>query len=237
MKWQIEHFDEVDSTNDTVRGRAEGAVVVARRQTAGRGQRGNRWCSAEGENLTVSVALEPVFLGVAQQFLLSEAVALAVVDVLTEYGIEAAVKWPNDIYVGDRKVAGILIENDIRGSVLGRSVVGIGLNINQLDFPVELPNPVSMRVATGVEYNLDDVLTTLLGALGVRYESLADGCFSDREYADRLYRGGIRARYALPDGTQFDGTIRDVLDTGELIIEMPGGEMRHFLFKEVEFVM
>lgn len=236
MKWDIEYFDEVASTNDVAQGRAEGAVVVARRQTAGRGQRGNRWDSAAGENLTFSVVFEPRFLAAAQQFLLSEAVSLAMVDALARFGIEVAVKWPNDIYVGDRKVAGILIENDVRGSMLGRSVAGIGLNVNQTEFPPELPNPISMRAATGVEYGLVKALDEVLNALGERYEALRAGVNPEEDYARRLYRAGEKRWYGLPDGTRFEGIVRGALPTGELAIELPTGAVRHFLFKEVEFI-
>jgi BirA family biotin operon repressor/biotin-[acetyl-CoA-carboxylase] ligase len=190
MRWSIEFFEEVASTNDTVRGGSEGTVAVAARQTAGRGQRGNTWCGSEGESLTFSAVLEPVFLEAAKQALLSESVALAVSDALLRYGIEARVKWPNDIYIGARKVAGILIENDVRGNVLTRSVVGIGLNVNQREFPAELPNPISMRQATGSEHDMMKVLDAVLEALAVRYEALRAGISPEEDYKRRRYVPG-----------------------------------------------
>jgi BirA family biotin operon repressor/biotin-[acetyl-CoA-carboxylase] ligase len=219
------------------RGRDEWSVVVAHRQTAGRGQRGSSWVSEAGENLTFSVALEPVFMAPVRQFLLSETVALAVSDALAGFGIEAKVKWPNDIYVGDGKVAGILIENDVRGAALSRSIVGVGLNVNQTKFPPELPNPVSMRGITGIEYDMREVLDAVLNALSVRYEALKAGVSPDNDYARSLYRMGEEAWYALPDGTRFEGVVRGVLPTGELAVELSDGCIRYFLFKEVEFLL
>lgn len=173
----------------------------------------------------------------AKQFLLSEVVALAVSDALLQYGIGSKVKWPNDIYIGERKAAGILIENDIRGNVLGQSVVGIGLNVNQSAFPEDLPNPVSMRQITGMEYNLNEVLTTVLGVLGHRYEALKAGDTPEKDYTRRLYGIDERRLFALPDGTRFEGIIRGVRSSGELMIELSDGTLHEFLFKEVELCL
>lgn len=116
-------------------------------QSRGRGQRGNSWSSSAGANLTFSVVLCPGFLETAQQFYLSKAVSLAVCDTVESFGVRPQVKWPNDIYIDGRKVAGILIENDLAGNFLSRSVVGIGINVNQTEFDPALPNPTSLAVA------------------------------------------------------------------------------------------
>ena len=139
----IHHIAETTSTNDDARdGRyRHGDVVWAERQTAGRGQRGHTWTSPEGENLTFSVVLEPTFLPVGEQFLLSEAVALALCDTFEAFGIAARIKWTNDIYVGNHKLSGMLFEHSFSGPTLSRSVVGIGINVNQTAFDPALPNP------------------------------------------------------------------------------------------------
>lgn len=186
MRWRIERLEEVGSTNDEARGGAEGLVIVARRQTRGRGQGDHTWSSEEGMNLTFSVVFEPRFIDAADAFRVSQMVALAIGDALREYGIEARLKWPNDVYVGGLKIAGILIENDVRGSVLARTVAGIGLNVNQTEFPADLPNPVSMRALTEREYSLDEVLEAVLAKLGERYEALRGGVDPTAEYEESV---------------------------------------------------
>ena len=147
----IYRIEETTSTNDDARDAKyrHGDIVWAERQTAGRGQRGHTWTSAEGENLTFSVVVCPLFLPVGEQFLLSEAVALALTDTFAQAGIETRIKWTNDIYAGDRKLVGILIEHSYSGPTLDRTVVGIGINVNQTQFDPALPNPVSMAAAAG----------------------------------------------------------------------------------------
>ena len=119
----LAYLDETTSTNDVARDPRydAGAVVIAERQSRGRGQRGNSWSSSAGANLTFSVVLCPGFLEAAQQFYLSKAVSLAVCDTVESFGVRPQVKWPNDIYIDGRKVAGILIENDLAGNFLSRS--------------------------------------------------------------------------------------------------------------------
>lgn len=236
--WKLICFEEITSTNDEARGAvyAHGDVIVAGRQTAGRGQRGNAWHSEPGKNLTFSVVLEPSFLAAANQFLLSEAVSLAVADTLDYYGIMAEVKWPNDIYVGGRKIAGILIENDITGNAVSRSVAGIGLNVNQMEFDPTLPYPTSMNLETGRDFDRREVLSRFLSAFMARYETLrTDAETIANDYHKRLYRRGIAAQYILPDGSAFVGTLRCVMPGGELIVQDSKGQAHCYLFKEIEF--
>ena len=208
----IYRFDILPSTNDeaTATQYVEGDIILAQRQTAGRGQRGHTWESALGENLTFSLLLEPQFLPPSEQFLISECVALGVCDALLHYGIEAQIKWTNDIYIGDRKLAGILIEHKLQGSALARTVAGIGLNVNQKAFSDDLPNPISMAQATGREFDREEVLQTVATSLMARYEQLRDGCAVElqADYHQRLYRLGQEHCYALPDGSRFRGIIR-----------------------------
>ncbi len=235
----IDCFDELGSTNDTARDPRYGAgdVVLAERQTAGRGQRGNSWSSGAGLNLTFSVVLCPDFLPVARQFYVSKIVALAVSDALARWGIEARIKWPNDIYICDRKVAGILIENDLCGRYMARSVVGVGLNVNQTEFDASLPNPVSMALFSGRSFDRAEVFETFYRCLSERYGMLAeeDDARIDADYLGKLYRLG--EEHLFTDGRtgeRFSGTIRDVLPAGDLVVES-GGERRRYLFKEIEY--
>lgn len=237
----IYRFDTLPSTNDeaTAPQYVEGDIILAQCQTAGRGQRGHTWESREGENLTFSLLLEPQFLPPSEQFLISECVALGVCDALLHYGIEAQIKWTNDIYIGDRKLAGILIEHKLQGSALARTVAGIGLNVNQKAFSDDLPNPISMAQASGREFDREQVLQTVVTSLMARYEQLRDGGAKElqADYHQRLYRLGQEHCYALPDGSRFRGIIRGVEPTGALRIENERGELLSFLFKEVEFVI
>lgn len=235
-------FKSLGSTNAECKNPCydHGDVVVAREQTAGRGQRGNRWSSRAGENLTFSVVLKPTFLAARDQFRLSEAVALALYDTLRGLGIESRIKWTNDIYVADEKVCGILIEHDLgQEGNLARTIVGIGLNVNQREFDAWVPNPTSVALLTGREHRIEEVFERLYDALMARYGALE--CAPEQlheEYNRLLYRLGEQHTYRLPSGEEFVGTVRSVEPDGELIVEHAvEGFRRGYLFKEVEFVI
>ena len=176
-KHDIIWLESIDSTNEECRRRISDidnlSVVAALSQTSGKGQRGNVWLSESGQNLTFSIVLKFPAKGLKaemepmlayDQFVLSEITSLAIVDLLADFGIEAKIKWPNDIYVGDRKICGILIENSLRGEWIQHSIIGIGLNVNQRNFDVTLPNPTSMVLCSGIleEYDLDYILEKLM---------------------------------------------------------------------------
>ena len=147
-KHDIIWLESVDSTNDEAKRHISDidnlSVLSALEQTAGRGQRGNSWTSAPGENLMFSIVLKSPALMAEEHFALNEIAALSVSEFLSTYGIKAQIKWPNDIYVDEKKICGILIENSFRGKSISSSIIGIGLNINQRNFNVNLPNPTSM---------------------------------------------------------------------------------------------
>ncbi len=172
------HFKELTSTIDEAQNPryTHGDVVVAGRQTAGRGQRGKRWSSAAGENLTFSVVLDTSFLRSAGQFAVLQTVALALVDTFAGYGLDARIKWPNDIYIGDRKIVGVLIDHSLgRDGMLARSGAGIGINVNQRTFDEWLPNPTSMALETGHDHDLREVLQRFHTRLMERFEELKGG--------------------------------------------------------------
>lgn len=238
----IHRFDILGSTNDEARNPAyrEGDVIIAEQQTAGRGQRGHTWESAVGENLTFSLILEPRFLPVNEQFLLSEVLALGLVATLAEYGIEARIKWTNDIYVGDKKIVGMLVENSLGGGCLARTIAGIGLNVNQKEFDPSLPNPTSMSLIAGTVFDREQVLERLHRNIMSLYESLRRGEkeMLQSRYRSTMYRLGEKHPYTLADGTIFEGTIRGVRPSGELQIEHSSdGSLHEYLFKQVEFMI
>lgn len=237
----IHRIELTTSTNDDARDPRlrHGDVVWAEEQTAGRGQRGHAWSSRKGENLTFSVVLEPAFLPANEQFLLSEAVALALTDTFAAQSIETRIKWTNDIYAGDRKLVGILIEHNLCGAALSRSVAGIGINVNQSAFDPQLPNPVSMAQLRGRYFDRATLLNAYLEFLEKRYAQLETGDKEglQRDYQARLYRLGEAHPYLLPDGTRFVATLEGVRPSGALLLRHEGGLLREYLFKEVEFVI
>ena len=235
----IVFFEEVTSTNDLA---AEGDyhhgdVVWALRQSAGRGQRGHNWSSQAEESLTMSIVWEPKALSVKEQFLLAEIAALAIVDTLREYGVEAQIKWTNDIYVGNKKICGVLIENRLSGAGVARSVVGIGLNISQREFPEWIPNPTSIALEGGGEHTPKEVLELLHAKLMARYDSMAagDGVAIEREYNDLLYRRGEEHTYTLPDGTPLQATLLRVERDGRLMLRTTDGKEHGYHFGEIFF--
>ena len=239
---RCDYLDCVGSTNDLAHDPCyhAGSVIVAERQTASRGQRGNSWSSTEGLNLTFSLVLCPDFLPAEKQFYLSKVVALAVADTATHWGKRAQIKWPNDIYIDDYKTAGILIENDLSGNKLSRSIVGIGLNVNQTCFDNTLPNPTSLACAAGHPIDRTACFEYFYRQMCLWYGLLQQGRHEliDTEYLHRLYRLGTR--HPFVDGrtkVPFYGTIRTVLPTGELEVKADNGTTTRYLFKEIEYVV
>lgn len=223
----------------------EGMTVAAVAQTAGRGQRGNSWESDPGCNVTISVLLEPVAIHPARQFAVSEVVALATASTVDRWlpaGMSATVKWPNDIYVGDRKIAGILIENSLSGPCIRWSVCGIGLNVNQPAWHSDAPNPVALRELCGTECDRDAVESALRHAL-ISLSSLYLGKGGDLDslhalYLSRLWRGkGVHPWVDTASGKQFDASVATVAPTGHITLRLSDGEQRTYAFKEVAAVI
>ncbi len=241
LQTNIIHIEETGSTNDAIRERkpTHGMVVAAEWQQAGRGQKGNSWESERGENLLFSIYVTPKFLPCQQQFFLSQAAALAVTDALAEEGIEAKIKWPNDIYAGDRKIAGMLIENSVgmNGSLLD-SIIGIGLNVNQTKFISNAPNPVSMKQLTGKTFDREEVLNHILKAFEKRYDALEAGRWEAgrEDYLERLYRWKEQHPFRDAQGV-FTGEIIQVEADGTLWVKRENGQVGKYLFKQIEFIL
>jgi BirA family biotin operon repressor/biotin-[acetyl-CoA-carboxylase] ligase len=215
----------------------EGTVIYTDFQNAGRGRQGNRWESEKGRNLLISIILYPESVSPDEQFIISMMASLAICDLLDNYFQGSKIKWPNDIYAGNDKIAGILIENSIMGEKTGSTVIGTGLNINQTDFPDVIPDPVSMKMITGVEYDRNLVMNQLLVSFDKRYRQLLYG---DREslmneYISRIYRLGEWHDYRA-DSRSFSGRITDVAASGKLRIEKKNGTTAEFAFKEVAYI-
>lgn len=240
-------LEQVDSTNSYVSlhaaSLADMTMVIADAQTAGRGQRGNSWESEPGKNLTFTLLHRPKGVLPREQFAISEATALAVADFLEENGFIATVKWPNDIYVGDRKIAGILIEHSLTGSAITDSRIGVGLNVNQQEFRSDAPNPVSMRQLTGHDYDISRTAARVGAHLERRLTmaSTPEGRETlHAEFRNRLWRGDGGAYPFRRRGEEviFHGVITGVSPEGPLSVrDTATGETSEFMFKEVEFVL
>ena len=278
--YDIMWLDSVDSTNSEAKRRISDidnlSVLSALSQSEGRGQKGNKWSSVPGENLTFSIVLkfgeqtvgkagpgvaENAGLSVAgkprlvvaarEQFVLTEITSLSIVEFLSRHGIKAKIKWPNDIYVGDKKICGVLIENSLRGENLSSSIIGIGLNVNQRNFDVNLPNPTSMVLETGFEEDikgcLEEFMDIFQGYLEYSLPNLRE------RYLSYLWRHNIPARYIdqtlqsqplqadsegeLP-GREFTGIIRGLSPIGHLVVEdIEKGELKEFAFKEISYIL
>lgn len=241
MNTDITILEEVDSTNSWLVARVEelsnGSAVMARAQTAGRGQRGTSWESAPGKNLTLSVFLQPKALPAANSFMLSEAIAVAVAETVEAFepDVNISIKWPNDIYVGDMKLGGILIENSLRGDEVGHCIVGIGLNINQEQFLSDAPNPISLLQLTGREYSVDDFASQILDAIIQEAETAATGYIDlHTRYLARLWRGtGTHSFTDVATGETFSAAVAAVLPTGHLQLLTTDRNTRSYAFKEI----
>lgn len=214
----------------------EGTVIISKQQTSGKGQRGRSWHSEPGKNLTLSVLFRPEFLQVSSLFQLSKAMALGISDFLSNWNInEISVKWPNDVYVGDRKIAGILIENQVKNGKIPYSIVGIGLNINQTSFPEEVPNATSLKLETSEGHSLDVCLDMLCKSLEKRYLALRKGQDLDKDYLSRLYRYNKWGLFES-GGISFNGKIIGLAKTGKLLIETPEQDIKEFDNNEISFL-
>jgi BirA family biotin operon repressor/biotin-[acetyl-CoA-carboxylase] ligase len=217
----------------------EGTVIHSNYQTAGRGQQGNTWESEAGKNLLLSVILYPFKIKPEDQFVISMAVSLGVLDFVKSLMRGCTIKWPNDIFAADRKIGGLLIENSILNNKIISSVAGIGLNINQVDFPRYVPNAVSIKMITGKDYDLRDSLRQLLSRLDRRYRQLLSEK-SQRmrnEYISSLY-GFMewRSYRTISEGSLY-GKIIGITQSGQLMIEDEDGTVNNFNFKEIEFII
>lgn len=241
----IHHFEHLPSTNAyctdfiTKNKPSEGTVISASNQTAGRGQHGSIWESRANQNLTLSIILYPTFLLPKHQFWLSQSVALGVRDfIAANIDKKVWIKWANDVYIGNKKVAGILIQNAISGSSINNSIIGIGININQSEFGFEgNQRATSLLLATQKLQNLDSLRQELFWHIETRYLQLKRNDIHkiQSDYMDVLYQYKERKEYELPTGERFMGTIEGIAPNGQLVIKR-NGVLLKFNIKEVRFL-
>ena len=243
MEKKIIRLKEVDSTNHFLKELSSYdetalTIAVADFQTAGRGQLGNVWESEKGKNLTFSLVLYPQALPVKQQFLISQIAALSVKETLDAYTEGISIKWPNDIYWQDKKICGMLIENDLTGHNLLRSIIGIGINVNQTTFRGDAPNPVSLWQILKQEVDREVVLCQFLSRFEAYNQALSTGekaLIHDR-YMKALYRREGFHPYTDAQGA-FSAQIYGIEPTGHLLLQDTAGTIRRYAFKEVSYCL
>lgn len=239
MKFKIERHQALASTNDTAMSGShpEGTIILALTQTCGRGQRGNVWCAeGAGVNLTFSLVVEPGHVAVYEQFMISMMASLSACQAIGSY-VDCRIKWPNDLYVGDRKIGGILIEHQLFGSeMISRSVIGVGINVGQVDFDGGIPNPVSLALLE-IDVSADEVLERFCDAFERYY-------YMDMETLKGLFMGKLwnaqaSRRYRdQGSGQVFEAQCVDVEpDSGRMTLRTLDGELRGYWFKEVSVVL
>jgi BirA family transcriptional regulator, biotin operon repressor / biotin---[acetyl-CoA-carboxylase] ligase len=237
---KVIQLSSVDSTNNYAAmlvsndNAVHGTVILADEQTAGRGQRGANWQSESGSNLLLSIILKPDNLSVDRQFLLTQIASLAVVDLLRKIGLSAHIKWPNDIYVGDRKICGMLIENNLSGAVIRSSIIGIGLNVNQSFF--DLTTATSIKLEKGQSFPIQEILFSFIGSFNLFYDQLMSSRLQEIEDLYKSNMLGYEQKRIFEDETgEFLGMIRGVDPNGKLRIEVNGVEQTYDL-KQLRFI-
>ena len=213
-----------------------GAVIITDHQLSGKGQRGNRWVSEPGQNLTFSFVLVPDFLKPEQNFYLNMVTSLALTDLLLDLGDLFSIKWPNDLYFREKKVGGILIENTILSGKISSSVIGIGLNVNQTAFP-GLVNAISLKQIFTKSFDLNDILNTLLRCLDNRWRSLYRNQYENlkSDYLNRLFGYQKMLKFRVGD-RNIKGFLVGIDPVGRLVVRMEGEEKK-FTFQEIKFLI
>jgi BirA family biotin operon repressor/biotin-[acetyl-CoA-carboxylase] ligase len=240
---EVRQYQEIDSTNGEMNrlirreDLAEGTVIQAAYQHAGKGHAGNSWQSERGMNLLFSILLKPEFLSPENAFQLSRITSLSLHEIIDNQCDGVRIKWPNDLLAGDRKMAGILIENMISGQTISHSIIGIGINVNQTVFDPSIPAPTSLKAEKGCHSDMNSLLTDFRSSFERWYNTLITG--NERlvmeSYKQKLYRLGEKAYYRSAAG-EFTATIMDVRPSGELVLESGNGDILAFGFKEVEYL-
>lgn len=247
MDFEIIHLGTVDSTNKYALDFVEsstiknGLVIWADRQTAGRGYSENKWESEDGKNLTFSMLVQPFYISPSQQFAITQMVSVALQKMVEQYTGrgDIRIKWPNDLYAGKRKLAGILIQNIIKGIKIEASIIGIGLNVNQENFSPVIPNPVSLVHLVNKTSDIETLLHSFLNSFQNEYEKSGSPMFGEmmaKSYFERLLLYKRWASY-ISNGEIFRGKIMDVGPYGHLILQIENGEEKQFRFKEVELLI
>ena len=246
MEFTLIKHHHLESTNAEAHrlyqsGKAEnGMVIIAEEQSNGKGHGDNAWESEPGKNLTFSILFKPAFIEPAHQFAITQIISLSLWEVLDSIlrKKKVTIKWPNDIYVGDKKIAGVLIQNFIKANSIDLSVIGVGLNVSQKHFFSDAPNPTSIILESGMECPHDNLLEDILETFAQyieRFNVPSSFTALTKSYLEKLYRIDGNAIYKDKNGL-FSATISGISEYGHLLLTDNQGVQRSYGFKEVEFV-
>ena len=234
------HFDNLDSTNEftlSLKGTPmfrEGLLISTKHQTKGKGQRGKKWESGANKNLLISVVIEPN-IPISKQFTISKLVALAIYDLLISLGLKAKIKWPNDILVNSKKIAGILIQNRLKKNQIIHSVIGIGVNVNQTKFSQFDRKATSLKLVLNKAYDILEVQHKLLHFLEKRVIEFKANIKQDKDYLQALYLFEKWTTFEV-NNTQFSGRIKGVNRVGKLIIEKEDRHVFEYDLQEIKLL-
>jgi BirA family biotin operon repressor/biotin-[acetyl-CoA-carboxylase] ligase len=214
----------------------EGTVILADFQTKGKGQKDGYWESEKGKNLTFSIILYPNFLDIQKQFYLSMSISIGIVEFLSHLSVKSKIKWPNDICINNKKVAGILIENSIKRNIISSSIIGIGINVNQTEFKSSAPNPTSLYLELNKTFDIKNTYHLLISYLNRWIKLLHNSHYKKIKsiYKKNLFLINKKACFTDING-KFDGRIIDVEESGILLIKTDSKKVRKYNFKEVSF--
>lgn len=243
----IRYLKSTSSTNDHLselckkENLREFFTIVTEEQSAGKGQRGNSWESEKGKNLLLSLLLYPTFLEAKEQFYISMLIAIAVAKALNEYTKDISIKWPNDIYWKEKKIAGILIENELEGRAIKQSIVGIGLNVNQEKFVSSAPNPVSLKQIIGRDIDTQHLLNIIRNRIIENYNFVKRHFSASKtslydDYIDILFRRNGYHPFQDKNGV-FEARFHHIMPSGHLCLEDEDGHIRQYAFKEINYIL
>lgn len=243
--YDIIWFDKLSSTNETIKQDSKTKNLVNRTvysthyQHSGKGQMGNEWESESNKNLTFSIYLKPEPILIQDQFMISKAVSIGIINVFSEISNNFCIKWPNDIYYNNYKIGGILIENSLMNNSINESIIGIGLNINQEDFLSDAPNPISLIQITNSEHNkallLENILASIFNELDKLSNPLNYNNVSEK-YISYLFRNTGMHAFKDSEGV-FNGSFEGISEYGQLQLMKENGLVQTYSFKEVEFIL
>ena len=234
-------LEETDSTNKFIKTLVDnnaiknGTIISAKKQTDGRGQLSNIWLSEPNKNLTFSIYLK-TNIKATHQFYISKIIALSIYEFINSITNDVKIKWPNDIYIKNKKVAGILIENTIQGEYITKTIIGIGVNINQTEFDKLLPNPISLKNITNKNYNLKDILAEIDAIIKTKIKLLNNFKTIDKEYNSKLYLLNNKAYFTDNNSIQFTGTIIGTELDGRIKIKTQN-LVKRFGFHEIKYIL
>ena len=245
---QLQFIETTHSTNVTLREKALSYLqdwdkesyfygIYTHEQTEGKGLGNNRWLSQSGQNILISFLFQPP-ITIQNQFYFNQYFAIAIRDFLSKFIENPIIKWPNDIYVGNKKIAGILIEHSIQGDTLKYSIAGVGININQTFFEPEIPNPTSLSILTGKMFDISELIDQLVDSLNDQYQLIMNLNFKklEEEYLTHLFQYQTTARYMIQE-QEMIGSIVGLSPIGQLLIQSATGELYTCNYKEVKFLL